>query len=228
MKGELIPPSLRGKMPTKSLLYDEFVSLQLAAYLRSQKFNATPKLVKNYLDQHILPQLNIRPVQYISVRTSCRWMHKLGFHFQRLGPCMHISDFLTETVGPLKDSQEEAHIMIILGANRDGFWDSAKLLEQVRQAIDIFERTHPGCVGVFAFNNATSHTAFAENALVASKMNLSSGGSAPKMRDTIWNGNRQSMVIEEDYFVYDKKKKVNVNLQGQPKGRNDNTFIMWE
>ncbi|CAG8831033.1 1734_t:CDS:1, partial [Cetraspora pellucida] len=33
MKEELIPPSLRGKMPMKSLLHNEFVFLQLAAYL---------------------------------------------------------------------------------------------------------------------------------------------------------------------------------------------------
>ncbi|CAG8831034.1 1735_t:CDS:2, partial [Cetraspora pellucida] len=92
-------------------------------------------------------------------------------HDERLGPCVHISDFLTKTVGSLKDSQEEAHVMIVLG-----------------------------CVGVFVFDNATSYTAFAENAFVVSKMNLSLGGSASKIRDTIWNSNRQSMVIEEDYF----------------------------
>ncbi|CAG8830697.1 10690_t:CDS:2, partial [Gigaspora rosea] len=64
------------------------------------------------------------------------------------------------------------------------------LIIQVRRAIDIFERTHPGCVG----------------------------GSVPKMRDTVWNGNRQSMVIEEDYIIYDNKTKSNINLRGQPKG----------
>ncbi|CAG8856430.1 30400_t:CDS:2, partial [Gigaspora margarita] len=26
------------------------------------------------------------------------------------------------------------------------------------------------------------------------------------MRDTVWNGERQSMIIEEDYFVYVKKQ----------------------
>ena len=72
--------------------------------------------------------------------------------------------------------------------------------------------------GLFAFDNATAHTAFAENALLSSKMNLFPGGSVPKMRDTVWNGNRQSMVIEEDYIIYDNKTKSNINLRGQPKG----------
>ncbi|CAG8639691.1 10105_t:CDS:2, partial [Gigaspora margarita] len=89
-----------------------------------------------------------------------------------LGSAIHISDFLTETIEPLKYDQEKAHIMMILDANRDGYWNSVKLLEQVQQAIKIFERTHPGCVGIFAFDNATSHKAFSEDALVALKMNL--------------------------------------------------------
>ncbi|CAG8855589.1 2244_t:CDS:2, partial [Gigaspora margarita] len=129
-----------------------------------------------------------------------------------------LSDFLTETIGPLKDDQEKARVMMVLGANRDSYWDSVKLLEQVRRAIRIFERTHPGCVGIFAFDNATSHKAFSEDALVASKMNLGPGGLAPKMRETVWSGGRQSMIIEEDYLIYDKKKKTYVNLCGQPKG----------
>ncbi|CAG8745128.1 25186_t:CDS:2 [Cetraspora pellucida] len=44
-KRELIPLSLREKLPTKSPFHDEFVSLQLAAYLRTQKFKATPEPV---------------------------------------------------------------------------------------------------------------------------------------------------------------------------------------
>ncbi|CAG8579209.1 10036_t:CDS:2, partial [Scutellospora calospora] len=90
-------------------------------------------------------------------------------------------------------------------------------------AVDIFERTHPECVGVFVFDNATSHKAFAEDALVASKMNLGPGGTVPKMRDTMWNGDRQSMIIEEDHFGYGemewhssvfhaKKKEVDPNV----------------
>ncbi|CAG8745712.1 14348_t:CDS:2, partial [Cetraspora pellucida] len=200
--GELILPSLREKMPIKSLVHNEFVFFQLAAYLQSQKFNTTPELVKNYLDQHILSQLNIRPLNnnekehvwitydestfYAYDRPHSVWGLKWEQPLQKKGleSCVHISDFLTETVESLKDSQEQAHIMMVLG-----------------------------CVGVFAFDNATSHTAFAKDALVASKMNLSLEGSALKIRDTIWNGNHQSMVIKEDYFVYDKIKKVNVNLR---------------
>ncbi|CAG8749441.1 13820_t:CDS:2, partial [Cetraspora pellucida] len=66
------------------------------------------------------------------------------------------------------------------------------------------------------------HTAFAKNTLVSSKMNLFSGGFVLKMQDTMWNGNHQSMIIEEDYFIYDNKTKSYINLHGQPKG------LKWE
>ncbi|CAG8569706.1 5383_t:CDS:2 [Cetraspora pellucida] len=73
-----------------------------------------------------------------------------------LGSAVHVSDFLTETIRPFKDEQEEAHLMMVLDTNQDGYWDSKKLLEQV---------------------------AFAEDALVASKMNLGPVGSVLKMQD---------------------------------------------
>ena len=135
-----------------------------------------------------------------------------------LGQGIHVSDFLTETIGPLKDDTGEARVTMVLGANRDGYWNGEKLLIQLRRAIDIFERTHPGFIGIWAFDNATSHTAYASNALVASKMNKGPGGSVPKMRDTIWDGQRQSMVIEHDFFVLDKKSNKSINLLGEPKG----------
>ncbi|CAG8460955.1 13903_t:CDS:2, partial [Cetraspora pellucida] len=179
MREKLILPSLREKLPTKNLLHNKFVSLQLAAYLRTQKFKATPELVKNYYDQHILPRLNIRPVQHISVWTVRVYVDE----HERPDVVAYHQTFLEEIV--------QLDQLMSKWLDQDyGFWDSAKLLEQVKKAILIFEQTHPGCVGLFAFDNATSHTAFAKDALVASKMNFSPGGSAPKMRDTIWNNDQ--------------------------------------
>ncbi|CAG8799636.1 19386_t:CDS:2 [Cetraspora pellucida] len=231
---------LRGRSPSKSLLHDELVSLQVAFYLHSKKFNVDPIMVKNYFKQEILSLLNIESVQGISVRTRLdvieycqtfllkvaqleRFMSKwvdpeckmrtfpdlhcdekkhvwithdetTFYVYDRLhsvwspegeqplrkkglGAAVHISDFLTETIGSLKDDQEEAHVMMVLGANYDGYWDSEKLLKQVKRVVNIFERTHLGYVDV----------------LVASKMNLGLDGLAPKMCKTMWNGSRQSM-----------------------------------
>ncbi|CAG8631308.1 1430_t:CDS:2, partial [Cetraspora pellucida] len=173
---KVVSDVIDGGLWLANLLHDELVSLELAAYLRSQKFNVDPIMVKDYFEQIILSQLNIKSVQCISVRTARRWMHKLGFRPEKeqplrkkgLGSAIHISDFLTKTIGSLKDDQEEAP--------------------------------------------------FSEDALVALKMNLGLGGLVSKMRDTTWNGDRQSMIIENDHLIYDKKKKTYVNLRGQPKG----------
>ncbi|CAG8853168.1 23316_t:CDS:1, partial [Gigaspora margarita] len=63
-----------------------------------------------------------------------------------LGPGVHVSDFLTKTIGRLKDDLEEVREMIVIGARYDGFWDIPKLLQQVKRAVNIFKRTHSGCI----------------------------------------------------------------------------------
>jgi hypothetical protein len=70
MKEELIPPSFQERFSSKSLVDDELVSLQLAAYLHSQKFKIDSMIVKSYFKQHIFSQLNLESMQHISVRTA--------------------------------------------------------------------------------------------------------------------------------------------------------------
>lgn len=58
---------------------------------------------------------------------------------------------------------------------------------------------HPGEIGVFAFDNATSHAAYAENALIASKMNLKPGGKG-KFKDGLMpDGSIQSMHLPDGW-----------------------------
>jgi hypothetical protein len=52
---------------------------------------------------------------------------------------------------------------------------------------------HPGEIGVFAFDNATSHAAYAEDALIASKMNLKPGGKGKFRNGLMPDGSIQSM-----------------------------------
>ncbi|RGB26216.1 hypothetical protein C1646_631478 [Rhizophagus diaphanus] len=74
------------------------------------------------------------------------------------GLSLHISDFLTEVDRCLKTEE-----------NEDGWWKTDDLIKQITEkAIPIFEELHPGDVDVFAFDNATSHAAYAEDALIAS------------------------------------------------------------
>lgn len=54
----------------------------------------------------------------------------------------------------------------------------------------------------FILDQSSGHTAYPEDGLNACHMNVSDGGEQPRRRDTVWNGQVQSMV----------------NASGQPKG----------
>ncbi|PKB94507.1 hypothetical protein RhiirA5_438611 [Rhizophagus irregularis] len=79
-------------------------------------------------------------------------------------------------------------------------YDNKSLLQKLAhassiQAIPIFEILHPSCVGLFCFNQSMNHNAMAADALIAVRMNLSSGGAQSKMRDGWYiNENREKLV----------------------------------
>ncbi|CAG8711876.1 2155_t:CDS:2, partial [Cetraspora pellucida] len=135
-------------------------------------------------DQMWLPIAKSSFRKLVNMNSLCPNEKKQPLRKKGIGLDIHVSDFLMKMIRPLRDDLEEAHAMMILGSHHDGYCDAKKLIIQVRQAIDIFERTHPGCVGLFAFDNATAYTAFAENALLSSKINLFPSGSVSKMQDT--------------------------------------------
>jgi len=53
----------------------------------------------------------------------------------------------------------------------------------VQRAIPIFEILHPGCIGIFCFDQSTNHNAMAEDALIVIRMNLGPRGTQPKMHN---------------------------------------------
>src|SRR5689334_12382264 len=73
------------------------------------------------------------------------------------GRAVHVSDFCIETTGQLALTEEEilnlsanhtlrvtnACKIIYPGKNHDVWWNSTQLLDQMRDAIDIFEWKHP-------------------------------------------------------------------------------------
>jgi len=104
------------------------------------------------------------------------------------GQSVMVSEFLISDWGRLCDGDEfvsflfkgllcanylcrEARITFKPGVNRDGYFDSKKLINQVETAIDIFEgKTKGFAQGLFIFDNAPSHQKRADNALSARKM----------------------------------------------------------
>ena len=50
---------------------------------------------------------------------------------------------------------------------------------------------------VVLFDQSSGHCAYANDALMAHKMNVSDGGKQPFMRDTVWDGKTQKMVTSK-------------------------------
>ena len=63
-------------------------------------------------------------------------------------------------------------------------------------AIKIAEFKYPATDNtiVFLFDQSSGHCAFANDAFIAHKMDVSDGGKQPYLRDTMWDGKPQKMV----------------------------------
>ncbi|CAG8645860.1 30914_t:CDS:2, partial [Racocetra persica] len=115
-----------------------------------------------------------------------------------------------KTWGFLWDDNVLLQIKSFLRLNKcDRWWNSDDLVNQVVEcAIPIFEARFPGAKALFVFDNATSHAAYADNALVANNMNLSPGGKQAKMRSTTYGNNiRQDMCFSMDYKIPELRKE---------------------
>ena len=80
----------------------------------------------------------------------------------------------------------KTHIVTLLSFEygKDNYLGGDKMTDQtVNLTTRIFPYAFPDCQALFAFDNAANHACFAENALLAKKMNLGVGGKQPRMRD---------------------------------------------
>ena len=88
---------------------------------------------------------------------------------------------IAQTTGLLKT---EAVKIFEYGKNNDGYWDKAKLHQQVvNKALPIAEALYPGYSLLYLFDNATSHSVYAKDALQVQDMNKGCGGKQPILRD---------------------------------------------
>ena len=130
------------------------------------------------------------------------------------GSSIMVSEFIEECAGYLalsdeqyafevtntaQDIEQSSLTIFEIGEQREGYWNNERFMEQVAKAVKI-EVKYPSSQGyhhIWCFDHSCGHTAFADNALNASKMNKGRGGKQPKMRDTTWNGQTQSMTLPD-------------------------------
>ena len=70
----------------------------------------------------------------------------------------------------------DAHKIIYPGKNTDKWWDLPQLMEQMKDAVDVFEYIHPGAVGVWAFDCSSAHEGLSPDTLNVNRMNVNPGG----------------------------------------------------
>ena len=92
------------------------------------------------------------------------------------GGLIYCSNFIS-LEGRLTIGQKDARKIIYPGGpSKTPYWDTEQLLEQVTEAINIFEEKHPNKVAVFIFNQSSTYTSKGSRALNAFTINLGEGG----------------------------------------------------
>ena len=90
-----------------------------------------------------------------------------------------------------QDIEKSALAVLEIGEHREGYWNSDRFMEKVGKAVRIADVKYPPSQGyhhVWCFDHSCGH---------ASKMNKGPGGKQPKMRDTVWNGQPQTMTLPD-------------------------------
>lgn len=107
------------------------------------------------------------------------------------GRLIHVSDFINPVDGRLvlRNSGgkivRDARKIIFPGANGDPWWDTKQLLEQINEALDIFNTAHPTKQALIVFDQSQAHASLPPDALKAFEMNKSDGGAQRVQKDTV-------------------------------------------
>jgi hypothetical protein len=147
------------------------------------------------------------------------------------GRSIMVSDFLSEVCGPLTHIQEdgeklEAREIIHPGKTHDGYWTGKDVANQFKKAISIHKKAYPQYDALWAFDNSCNHGSFASDALKVEKMNLNPGGKQELLRDTFFNGQRQTMVFPANYPDENLREKAKGMKQVlQERGLWKNTLV---
>ena len=123
------------------------------------------------------------------------------------------SDFVTEHTGLLAlndDEFEEARRLnpsimksvrevFKFGAANEGYWNSERFMKQMEKSIEIAKVKFPpsAYTTFWLFDQSSGHCAFKSDSLIVRRMNVNLGGAQPAMRDTVWDGQPQQMVLPD-------------------------------
>ena len=92
--------------------------------------------------------------------------------------------------------QQHTRVVFEYGSERGGYWTGDRFMAQMKTACDIAEIKYPSSTHtvVFVLDQSSCHRKFDEKALVARNILVKDGGPR-RVRDTVWAGQPQSMVM---------------------------------
>ncbi|KAG2159301.1 uncharacterized protein EDB93DRAFT_1237498 [Suillus bovinus] len=236
-----LPQSLTGRhAKVYSLLDDPAVAAELRTYVRSNKWAINPeklaefsksKLIpseaekylhtivndemprglKQYMELELFPRIHLKIGRGISLVTARWWLlEKFKLRKKGVDHGLHRSDVICSTVGHLVDAGES---MEEYSKNHEGYWNGEMFVKQLNEKIiPTFEHIHgPGYQALFLIDNSQGHSAYAEDALLVSHMNINPAGKQAHMRNGwfMCDGIRveQDMVFPPDHPQFPNEPK---------------------
>lgn len=143
---------------------------------------------------------------YAHDRRRSQWVNEAvdapSPHAKGEGHSLMVCDFVSADYGWLrsKDGKDSARVLFKAGKARDGWFTNEDILAQAKKALAILRRDNPDEDHVLVYDNATTHTKRAEDALSARKM--------PKGTSKTGNWLLETMVVDEDGEVQTVKAKM--------------------
>ncbi|GBB92112.1 hypothetical protein RclHR1_19680002 [Rhizophagus clarus] len=211
----------------ESLLDDEDFKEECLTWLRQQKpESCTPENLKIYIEGMVFLKLTGHIKKDIILEKTCQnYMHLWGYKYderkkgvyydghERPDVIKYRKEWLERMFGYQKFMKNFDGEMMDIVSEPYLKQEEKELVQLVHQAILIFEILHSGCVAIFCFDQSTNHNAMVADALIATRMNLSSGDAQPKMRDSWYineDGNKimQSMVFPDNHKLKGKLKGI--------------------
>jgi hypothetical protein len=190
----------------------------------------TKKHIKpqNFVEHHIVLTSHDETTTQANDGQGKGWVLGQQFPLQKKGAGrgLHESGIICSTVGYLKEGSQTLEY----GKNYDGYWTGELFIKQVspylmnltpplifyyqlcKRLIPAFEVAHStGHQALFLIDNLQGHSAYSEDALLVSRMNVKPGGKQAWMRSGwfIHDGRKviQDMIFLPDYLQYPNEPK---------------------
>ena len=99
----------------------------------------------------------------------------------------------------MPNSPSKVQVVFKFGSQGDGYRNNELFINQVKTAINIAEFKYLKTQNtlVFLFDQSSGHYAYANDVLIAHKMNVSDEGKQPFLRDTVWDGKTQKLITSD-------------------------------